>query len=1370
MFSVFVVKLVDRGTGSDRIPFRLQKDLCMHRKVFLRPGILSILWLLTFLPMFSVIEGAIIWVDDDSQHDPGPGDPLVSDPAEDGSAEHPFDAIQEAINVALVGDEVVLRDGTYTGDGNRDLDYIGKAIAVRSESGKPSTCTIDCQGNSGAPHRGFYFHSGETSEAVVFGLTIANGYANGSSPAGAYGGGILCVASSPTVANCTFKDNKVWAAPSVGGGISCINSAATIRNCRFTENKSIRGDSISFHEGDESTVVNCTIGDDEARREIYSEDSTPTLTNTVIWSLHENSLYFTGTAPTIRYCAIRGGWPGEGNLNVDPLLTPDGHLTASSTCRDSGDPLGSHAGQADIDGESRSADAGVDMGADEFHDIDNDGLPDWWEVRHFGNPQAGLPDGNDDDDQRTNLEEYAIGTDPHLAPVTYYVAPDGNDTWDGLLPTWDGASGPKATIQAALNATHPNEGDEVILADGTYTGDGNRDIDYHGHAVTVRSASGNPETCIIDAQGSEAEPHRGFYFHSGERERSRLFGVTITGGYAHSPNSSYSHGGGVYCYDGAPTIENCIIRNCVAANEVGYGGGANGGEATFVNCVFEGNEASRGGGCYQGILIDCKIRRNFALWGGGVMNGDLRGCEVAENVAVSGGGVAVAGNCRVIECEIRGNRAEAQGGGVHCWWGDLDIQDCKILDNVTVNGAGGVHCNMHTSDLARMLRCEIVGNKSEKLSWGVGAAYFQGGESIITDCRIARNGCSYGISIWASNTTIRNCLVMDNQRAGAYAEDSNTSWINCTITGNHHAGILLDGGSSTLRNCIVFDNRFAALDPHDGEYSVTYSNIEGGWSGEGNLDVDPLLTAAGRLLAGSPCRDMGAPNGDYEDLADVDGEPRLHGSAVDIGADEFSDTDSDALPDFFELHHFGDPVSAAPHDNPDSDQRDNLAEYEAGSDPQLATVRYYVHPEGNDTWDGLSLYWNGVNGPKATIQAAINLTDLWEGDEVVLADGLYVGDGNRDLSMHGRSTIVRSMNGDPERCVIDAQGTEEDAHRVFRFECGETPASQLRGLTLRGGYVPDVDNYYNSGGAVFIHGSHPFIGQCRIVDNYAVESGGAIFCLLGGVDLCNSDLRENQSDEDGGAVYALSGSKLKVNRCVFSDNATGDDGGGIYLDRSEAVLRNSLFVSHDSVAVDAANIIAGHEMLVENCTIIGNRWGLSFSDYLTVRNSIIRNNKLGDFFAHSDRATVTYSNIGGGWTGEGNIDEEPGFVSGGYWDDNGTPINPYDDIWIPGNYHLASTSPCINTGDPQLVPTVGETDLDGYLRVLCNRVDLGAFEFGIGDYDCNRAVDLADLLGWDDCMTGPGGNAYPAVCASFDFNADSYVDLFDFAGVQRTVP
>ena len=86
-----------------------------------------------------------------------------------------YRTIQTAINAAVNGDEVIVADGVYTGDGNRDINFAGKLITVRSENG-PDNCIIDCEGTELENHRGFYFDGGETADAVVDGFTITNGF------------------------------------------------------------------------------------------------------------------------------------------------------------------------------------------------------------------------------------------------------------------------------------------------------------------------------------------------------------------------------------------------------------------------------------------------------------------------------------------------------------------------------------------------------------------------------------------------------------------------------------------------------------------------------------------------------------------------------------------------------------------------------------------------------------------------------------------------------------------------------------------------------------------------------------------------------------------------------------------------------------------------------------------------------------------------------------------------------------------------------------------------------------------------------------------------------------------------------------------
>ena len=172
----------------------------------------------------------IIWVDDDAPNDPGPGDPLVSDPLEDGTPNHPFDAIQEAVASATPTPytTVIVKDGIYTGFGNRDIDFAGVDMTVRSENG-PTNCLINCEDLG----RGFWFHSGETPSAQVRGIWILNGLAF-------RGGAILAENSSPTIRGCVIDRNKAATTNlSAGGGIAAMNSGIAVIDTQFLFNSTI---------------------------------------------------------------------------------------------------------------------------------------------------------------------------------------------------------------------------------------------------------------------------------------------------------------------------------------------------------------------------------------------------------------------------------------------------------------------------------------------------------------------------------------------------------------------------------------------------------------------------------------------------------------------------------------------------------------------------------------------------------------------------------------------------------------------------------------------------------------------------------------------------------------------------------------------------------------------------------------------------------------------------------------------------------------------------------------------------------------------------------------------------------------------------
>ncbi|MBD3236685.1 MAG: hypothetical protein GF330_08275, partial [Candidatus Eisenbacteria bacterium] len=109
---------------------------------------------------------------------------------------------------------------------------------------------------------------------------------------------------------------------------------------------------------------------------------------------------------------------------------------------------------------------------------------------------------------------------------------------------------------------------------------------------------------------------------------------------------------------------------------------------------------------------------------------------------------------------------------------------------------------------------------------------------------------------------------------------------------------------------------------------------------------------------------------------------------------------------------------------------------------------YVVHPDGS--------------GDYATIQEAVNACA--DGDTIELGDGMFTGEGNRDISWQGKHLVIRSQSGDADACVIDCEGGQTEPHRAFVIEDGDGSSLVLENLTLRSGYAS------GHGGAVHFAG------------------------------------------------------------------------------------------------------------------------------------------------------------------------------------------------------------------------------------------------------------------------------------------------------------
>jgi hypothetical protein len=260
---------------------------------------------------------------------------------------------------------------------------------------------------------------------------------------------------------------------------------------------------------------------------------------------------------------------------------------------------------------------------------------------------------------------------PVYIPITLYIRPE-----NGILYVPQDYS----TIQDAIDVALSE--DTVIIDPGTYTGLGNRDIDFLGKAIVVRSVDPNDPSVvastIIDAQGTPVDKHRGFIFQNGEDLNSVLEGLTITGG-------TTVKGAGISINTSSPTIKNCNIMNNSNTETSSYGAGIYclRGSPVISHCSIINNTVrDRGAGIYTYGQYDgsyCPVISN---------------CNISDNTATfrSGGGISCWSESVIIEnCTVLGNHANDGGGGIEVLYGEeAIIANCLIVDNTSNYTGGGM--------------------------------------------------------------------------------------------------------------------------------------------------------------------------------------------------------------------------------------------------------------------------------------------------------------------------------------------------------------------------------------------------------------------------------------------------------------------------------------------------------------------------------------------------------------------------------------------------------------------------------------------------------------------------------------------------------
>jgi hypothetical protein len=371
-----------------------------------------------------------------------------NDLAGDGSSSLPFATIQKGIDVAANGDTVLVGPGTYSGVGNREINFNGKSLRLIASDGAANT-TIDC-----GQQRIAFLVSGENNSTLIKGFTFTNSFRKNT---GDWQSAILFEISnsSPVIENCVFRGNRAEGTFHTGTTGATIIAAQgdgqpVLRNCLFFGNTVKSGDNTAGADlirGGFLAVENCTFAlntvdafminwwyyiQKSVLRVLAVADST-VVRNCVIWG---NTISQIGprsersprtepvAPPKANYSIFPEVVPGIGNLVQDPLfldaLNGDFRYSTGSPAIDSGDPAVS-----DADG-SRS-DMGYRLETSGIVDSDKDGINDYREGKDGTDPN----DPNSFNPLSKNLLVYYPFNASYSDESGY--GKDLTNNWDGMV-------------------------------------------------------------------------------------------------------------------------------------------------------------------------------------------------------------------------------------------------------------------------------------------------------------------------------------------------------------------------------------------------------------------------------------------------------------------------------------------------------------------------------------------------------------------------------------------------------------------------------------------------------------------------------------------------------------------------------------------------------------------------------------------------------------------------------------------------------------------------------------------------------------------------------------------------------------------------
>jgi len=471
---------------------------------------------------------------------------------------------------------------------------------------------------------------------------------------------------------------------------------------------------------------------------------------------------------------------------------------------------------------------------------------------------------------------------------------------DGDVSTPD--PDPTVTIVDGSAPANPNFGSVVLfrciedrdsvlqgftLRGGTGTLIGGR---FYGGGICCYGTSPTIDNNVIDSNSVSAGTGGGI---------ACIFSASPAITASEISNNNAQVGAGISCeYDSSAAIE----RNAIHHNGASYAQG--GGVRCLQSDAFvSGNAITSNTGAgiqclHSNVVVECNnISYNTTIAEGGAISTDADSeMTITDNVIVGNYASNYAGAVlfyygTLVRNRIEGNSAVNHGGGVYAARGSQLISDNDIMSNSTGANGGGIYIPNGDSPIVRQNR--IIGNQAGLSGLGAGGGIYCMNTNVTIDGNFIQNNIADdrggGMYVHASSAPISNNLIVRNSATllggGIYLSSSSVDITRNTIVNNISAftggGVICDNSSPRLVDSILWGNapdQITDCPDQINGFGITFTDVQGGWPGNGNIDVDPLFLDAPNddyhLQESSPCINAGDP----------DSAPDLDGTRADMGA------------------------------------------------------------------------------------------------------------------------------------------------------------------------------------------------------------------------------------------------------------------------------------------------------------------------------------------------------------------------------------------------------------------------------------------------------------------------------------------------------